>query len=187
MVSSVSSVTLLQLVHACYLQKSSQQPPSSERLPLQQQSPTSSVATPRTTQHQLSSSATGQEAKIGRLQVVTSLIDPGTHITHNMIHTLYTRIPQCIACHLLNFTCFVKIVSTQSLSNQLRMMSQLHPEKLEINLGKITMKSTLSQHKENSIGCLVSEQILQLKRYLLGPLSHMRLSIRVRLQRHCSF
>ena len=113
MVSSVSSVTLLQLVHAYYLQKSSQQPPSSERLPLQQQSPTSSVATPRTTQHQLSSSTTytEQQANIGKLQVVTSRIDSSTHITH-MMHTLYTRTPRCIACHLLKFICFVKIVST---------------------------------------------------------------------------
>ena len=58
-------------MNACYIivtQKSSQQPPSSERLPLQQQSPISSVGTPRTTQHQLSSSTTtGQQAEIGRL------------------------------------------------------------------------------------------------------------------------
>ena len=40
--------------------------PSSERLPLQQQSPRSSVATPRTTQHQLTSSTDGQQTKIGR-------------------------------------------------------------------------------------------------------------------------
>ena len=50
------------------IQKSSQQPPSGERIPLQQQSPISSVVTPRTTQHQLNSSTTtGQQAKIGRL------------------------------------------------------------------------------------------------------------------------
>ena len=58
-------------MHACYyniIQKSSQHPPSSEGLPLQQQSPIGIVGTPRTTQHRLSSSTTtGQQAKIGRL------------------------------------------------------------------------------------------------------------------------
>ena len=56
-------------MHACYndiIQKSSEQPPSSEGLPLQQQSPTSSVGAPRTTQHQ-PRSTTGQKTKIGRL------------------------------------------------------------------------------------------------------------------------
>ena len=42
------------------------QTPSSERLPLQQQSPRSSVATSRTTRHQLTSSTAGQQTKIGR-------------------------------------------------------------------------------------------------------------------------
>ena len=40
------------------------QTPISERLPLQQQSPRSSVATSRTTQHQLNTA--GQQTKIGR-------------------------------------------------------------------------------------------------------------------------
>ena len=56
-------------MHACYnniIQKSSQQPPSSEGLPQQQQSPTSSVGAPRTTQYQ-PRSTTGQQAEIGRL------------------------------------------------------------------------------------------------------------------------
>ena len=40
------------------------QMPSSERLPLQQQSPRSSVATSRTAHHQLNTA--GQQTKIGR-------------------------------------------------------------------------------------------------------------------------
>ena len=53
------------------------QTPSSERLPLQQQSPRSSVATPRTTQHQLSPDTAGQQTKIGRYVVTSSGADPG--------------------------------------------------------------------------------------------------------------
>jgi hypothetical protein len=52
----------------CYVQKSSQQPPSSEGLPLpHHQSQTSSMAVPRTTQYQLSSPTTRQQTKIGKL------------------------------------------------------------------------------------------------------------------------
>jgi hypothetical protein len=81
----------------CYVQKSSQQPPSSERLPIQQQSPTrSSMATPKTTQHQLSSSTDGQQTKIGR--------QLASHIMHTHTHTLKIMQENTISVHLRHVT-----------------------------------------------------------------------------------
>ena len=50
----------------CYLQKSSLRLQLPDRLSLQQQSPSSNLATPRTTQHQLNSSTSGQQTKLGK-------------------------------------------------------------------------------------------------------------------------
>jgi hypothetical protein len=91
----------------------SSQAPSSERLPLQQQSPTSSVATPcRTTQHQLSSSTDGQQTKLGR-QSHHAYILVYTH-THMHVRTFIakhyylihenTLLVQFKACDLVNLS-----------------------------------------------------------------------------------
>ena len=112
-------MTLLQLVHTCYLQKSSQEPPSSEGLPIQQQSLISSVATvtSRTTQHQQSS---GQQARIGRYRIIGSHITYYTYYNNYYdIHHTREHLSAFKACYIpAKFAHFVKIASTNSLTNQ---------------------------------------------------------------------
>ena len=69
----------------CCIQKSSQQLLSSERLPLQQQSPTSSVAIPGITQHQPSSSTTTTGQRAEGSHIIMSYKNTPAHMLHNVV------------------------------------------------------------------------------------------------------